>query len=334
MRSKKTGIILTAFLLVFIILPFQVSASPGRLAALGLATGTSWMLGTDEGYFFINPAVLQKLRPQVWADLWTFDAGLLLNMGGSFNLYLVTGLPVSTASFTGVPATPIPAMTQELMRAGAGFTAGKMDVGISLFTAGTSYSDATNNDQDLMAGLNGGIVLSLSQSLSLDAAAGINYWSIQRHFTPANDYVATPLDIALRARLNMILAQSNTLRIFAQYNSGNRDYTLAGTTTARSTTNLMGGLSDEMALSDAVMIFAGAYVDASLFAVAAGNTNTYTVNANAGSEVSLSKDVTARLGIQKTFATVTYVSATNQAVDLTSCSFGWSGPRSPVARSI
>ncbi len=39
-------------------------------------------------------------------------------------------------------------------------------------------------------------------------------------------------------------------------------------------------------------------------------------------------------GYRRLWALLKYSQGMNQAVDLTSCSFGWSGPRSPVARSI
>src|SRR5271157_5237274 len=228
MRNKKGLFVVGVLLLALALAPLQLWASPGRLAALGLTNATSWMLGTDEGYFFINPAAIQTLRPQVWGDLTATDAGLLLAAGGNFNLYFVTGLGATTAGFGGIPGSPITPMANELLRAGVGFDVGKINVGISAFGAGTAYSNATNSDQDLMVGLNGGVVLPLSTSLSLDAALGVTYWNIQRHLIPAGpaEYSATPFDFSLSARLNLALAQANTLRFFGQFALLNRGYTL------------------------------------------------------------------------------------------------------------
>ncbi len=311
MSRKKIGLVLIALLLVLAIVPLQVSASPGRLSALGLNNGTSWMLSLDEGYFFLNPAAIQQLRPQVWADLTATQAGLLLGLGNNFNLYVLTGFPIAI-TFGGIPATAIVDPGQELIRAGVGFNIGKVNVGISSFVAGAAYSNATNNHKDLILGVNGGAYIPLSANMTVDAAAGITYWDIERHFTPANDYVAQPLDFNALGRLSIALAQSNTLHIYGQFVSTNRGYTFpTGTTVANTNTGFTAGAADQMELGTNVMVFAGAYGTANRNSVAAGNTDTASYVANAGSEITLSNAVTARIGLQHVLAGVTYVSATN-----------------------
>ncbi len=308
MKGTRTTLIAVALLLALATPP--LSASPGRLAALGLGYSTSWMVDVDEGFFFLNPAVLEQLRPQVWGDLWNAQAGVLVNPGGNFDLYLITGMPVDTASFGGIPGSPITPLARELLRAGVAFAAGGIDIGISAFTGGTAYTDAANNDQDLVAGAIGGVVLPLSTSVSLDAAGGVTYWSIQRHFTPAADYVATPLDVSLAGRLNF-LSQANTFHVYGQFGYANRGYTLAGTATADTTSSLTAGVSDDLRPAPSVLVFAGSYVAATFNSVPAASTNTFLVNGNVGTEISLGTAAVARLGIQRVFSTIQYTSAAN-----------------------
>jgi hypothetical protein len=309
MTNRRLGIVFVIVLLLGTAVPFMVSASPGRLAALGLTDATSWMLGSDEGYFFLNPAAVEKLRPQIWGDLSATDAGLLLNLGGSVNAYLVMGLPV-VPNFTGATApggfTPL---ADQIAQLGVGFSVGSVAIGVSAFTGYTAYSDASNTDSDFVVGANSGAIIPLGQALSLDVAAGVTLWSIQRHPVPANDYVATPVDFSALARLSWVLAQNNTMHIFARFASNDRSYSLAGASTARSILDIIGGVSDELTVVDGVLIFAGAYIEAAsttTTTVAA----TYSIVGNAGGELSLGKDAVARLGLADTFETITTNSGT------------------------
>ena len=306
MRNRKRLFMISlAFLFVAFCVPPLAFSSPGRLSGLGLTTGTSWMLDADEGYFFIDPSIIEKLRAQVWGDLTSTSAGLLVNLG-KIDLYAVTGTPIAF-SFTGIPGTPINPLTEELMRLGVGFAAGNLDLGLSTFAGYTSYANATpDSHQNLVVGLNAGVLLPVSSSMSLDAAAAVTYWSIQRHFTPANDYIATPIDFSARARLSWTIGQNNLLHVFGQYALMNRNYTMAGTATTRSIGDLTAGLSDQMAISDAVMVFAGGYLNGNFTTTAADEVDIYTINAVAGGEFDVTKELAARIGIQKTLFTSTY----------------------------
>ncbi len=310
MSRIRTTLAAAALLLATATLPLPLFASPGRLAALGLGPSTSWMVDVDEGFFFLNPAVLEQLRPQVWGDLWNAQAGVLVNPSGSFDLYVVTGLPVDMTSFNGIPGSPIPPLGRELLRAGVAFSTGTIDVGISGFAGATGYTDATNNDQDLVAGVSGGVVMPLSTAMSIDVAGGVTYWSIQRHYTPAADYVATPLDISVLGRLNF-LSQANTFHVYGQFGYANRGYTLAGALTTDTTSSFVAGASDDLRPAQAVLIFGGAYAGASFNSVAAGTTNTLAVIGNAGTEISMGTSAVARLGIQKVFSVIQYASVGN-----------------------
>jgi hypothetical protein len=269
------------------------------------------MLGYDEGYFFLNPAALQKLQPQIWGDLTTTDAGLLLNFGNKVNAYLVAGLPI-TQNFTGIPVTtPVMSpLANQLAQVGVGFAVGNIDIGVSAFTGFKSYTDANNNNSDFVVGANGGAIIPFGQNLSLDAAGGVTFWSIQRHPVPTNDYVATPLDFSALARLNWVLAQNNTLHIYGRFAYTNRGYSLAGTNTAVSNIDLVAGASDEMTITEGVLIFAGAYLDASSTSTTTV-AGTYTIVGNAGGELSLSKEVVARLGLAENFEVINTNTATN-----------------------
>jgi hypothetical protein len=310
-NTRRTPVTVLALLILLFVSPVAFSipspGSPARLSGLGLTNDTSWMLEVNEGYFFINPAVLEKLRPQVWGDVWTTSAGLLLNLG-KVDLYAVTGMPVSFASFNGIPASPgFTAPTEELIRLGAGMNAGKVALGLSTFATYASYSNATPDSfQDVVAGLNAGAWLPVSPTMSIDAAGAVTYWSVQRHYTPANDYVATPLDFGLRARLNWAIAQNNKVHVFGQYAFENRDYTLAGTLTTSHTNDLAIGLSDEMQIGDALMVFAGGYYTGDFETTAADQVNASTIDAVAGAEYDFTKALAARVGIQKTLLSSTY----------------------------
>ncbi len=309
---KRIPLLLIVLAVALAILPSSAFASPGRLAGLALTNATSWMLDADEGYFFLNPAILQKLRPQVWGDLTAFQAGLLLNPMGNFDVYAVTGLALAPG-FAAVPAPAIP-LTEELLRLGVSFPVGNISLGVSAFAGYTSQvNTATPTDNHNAAvGVNAGVIIPLSQTFNLDAAAGLTYWDYLRKTGGVNAYVAGTIDLVALARLNWVMAQNSLLHIYGQFNTVDRSYTLgAGGLTKDSTSNVVIGVSDELRVAEAVLVFAGVYGDASFHATAADENDIYSLVVNGGAEFGFTKELTGRLGIVKGFYTVNYLRSAN-----------------------
>jgi hypothetical protein len=275
------------------------------------------MLDADEGYFFLNPAILQKLRPQVWGDLTATDAGLLLSVASGFNVYAITGNAIPTSpAFGAVPASATPALGEELLRIGVSLPLGSLGLGVSAFAGYTTLGDtttgATQDHHNAFIGLNAGVLVPFSQTLSLDAAAGANYWNIYRSNNGVSAYLASTFDLTALARLNWTLMQNNVLHIFGQFNSWDRGYVLGTAALAKDvTTSLMAGLADEMRITEAILVFAGAYGAAGFHTTAADEVDSYSLYANGGLEAGFTKELTARLGISKNFYNVNYTQSTH-----------------------
>jgi hypothetical protein len=306
-RQKKQIVIALIVIGLAVCLPFQAAASPGKLYGMGLTTDAlAWMLSADEGYFLDNPAILMQLQPQLWVELTDLDGGLLLNPTNSMALYLLSGVDIDQTGFAVIPASTTPVLNEELIRLGLGFSMGTLDLGVSASFGTTGASDDTTgaitNHHTILANFNGGILLTFSDKMNIDAAGGVSIWNLQREFeaAPANKYDAGTLDFYASGRLNWAIFPKNTFHIYGKYIFENRSYTLGAAAKTDSIEHqITAGVSDEIQLMDNLLILAGAYFSGSYTKVIGVNSNNLDVTGHLGTEVALNQNFMVRAGVVK-----------------------------------